>query len=63
MDAGTSNPPRNGEGDRAKRGGGADHGGLGFSVSFHGLPTPRSGEELESCITVLQPSSWAKGGA
>ena len=41
----TLNPPRNGEGDHAKHGGGADHGGIGPSVSADALPPPRSGEE------------------
>ena len=40
-----SNPPRNGEGDHAKHGGGVDCGGIDPSVSPVGLPPPRSGED------------------
>ena len=38
-------PPRNGEGDHAKHGGGADGRGIDPSVSPDGLPPPRSGED------------------
>ena len=44
MDATTPNPPRNGEGDHAKHGGGAEHGAIGPSVSADALPPSRSGE-------------------
>jgi len=41
----TSNPPRNGEGDHAKHGGGADSRDIDPSVSADALPPPRSGED------------------
>jgi very-short-patch-repair endonuclease len=44
VDAHTPNPPRNGEGDHAKHGGGADTAAIGPSVSLR-LPPPRSGED------------------
>ncbi len=44
-DASAPNPPRNGEGDHAKHGGGADASGIGPSVSAGALPPPRSGED------------------
>ena len=45
MDASAPIPPRNGEGDHAKHGGGAGSGGIDPSVSPGGLPPPRSGED------------------
>ena len=42
-DGAASNPPRNGEGNHAKHGGGVE-GGIDPSVSPDGLPPPRSGE-------------------
>jgi very-short-patch-repair endonuclease len=44
MDVRTPNPPRNGEGDHAKHGGGADTAAIGTSVSLR-LPPPGFGED------------------
>ena len=45
MDEQEPNPPRNGEGDHAEHGGGADGGRIDPSASPDGLPPPRAGED------------------
>ena len=49
VDAVGRNPPRNGEGDHAEHGGGADNALIDPSVSPDGLPPPRSGEDRK-CV-------------